>query len=76
MCAEANLGKSHYGLPLIVVAISDSILSWKEYADAFPKLLATIATASRQMRGIGHFNPAVQQVATREVNSTQWFCVG
>ena len=59
MCAEANLGKKQTGLPLLVVAVGEKMLTWQNYAEHFPVPSAAPAI----LKGIGHFHPAVQAAA-------------
>lgn len=63
MFAEANLGKGHTGLPLLIVAIEPKVLTWTEYAEQSPSASA----ANAGLKGIGHFHPAVQAAAAQKV---------
>lgn len=59
LCAEANLGQNA-GLPVLVFAISDSLLSWTEYAQQLPM------QPQDQVPGRnGHFHPAVHNAVTK-----------
>lgn len=49
MCFEANCKAENDTLPLMVLAISESVLSWETYINSM-----TMARA-----GPGHYNPAV-----------------
>ena len=61
MSFEANLGKHHTGMPLLIVAISPQMLSWQQYAAQFP----APSIANTGLKGIGHFHPAVQEAAQK-----------
>lgn len=54
-CFEANLERGSDALPLMVLAISESILSWTAYSHA----------ALTQQTGTGQFNSAVQSSAAK-----------
>lgn len=59
LCAEANLGPST-GLPVLVFAISDRVLSWTEYAQHLP-----IGPQDQIPGRQGHFHPSVHKAVTK-----------
>ncbi len=61
ICAEANLGNNHTGAPLLIMAIGQKALSWRQYAGQFPAPCA----ATSSVKGFGHFHPAVQAAAQK-----------
>ena len=63
--AEANLGSGADSMPLIVMAISDNLLSWPAYAKHYSKLEQSLQGETLQ----GHFNHGVQAAAA-EVRGT------
>ena len=69
-CAEANLGVSNHGLPLLVLAVSEHVLSWKDYAETFPMPGTANAPTANAPTSIGHFHPAVRQAAQSKVFSS------
>ena len=56
MLGEVNLVAEDIGLPLLVVVVKDSILSWEDYAKHFPAP-PTTASSRRAMNSFGHFHP-------------------
>ena len=64
MCAEAQ---DCSGEPILVVAISDAIISWKDYAEHFPAPPTT--TSAVPLKTIGHFHGLVKKEATSKVEA-------
>ncbi len=59
-CGEANLGSGSLHIPLLVVAISEKMLAWPEYAGHYSKVAEHAATEAE-----GHFNPCIHAVAAK-----------
>ncbi len=69
-CAEANLGAGADSLPLLVMAISETLLPWPAYA----KNYSGFAEAPQSKTVQGHFNPGVQAAAA-EVSGMTAFII-
>ncbi len=68
-CAEANLGAGADSLPLLVMAISETLLPWPAYA----KHYSEFAEAPHGETLQGHFNPGVQAAAAEVSGMTTLF---
>lgn len=54
-------------MPLIVMAISESLLSWPAYAEHYSKFEESLQGETPQ----GHFNPGVQAAAAKVSGRTR-----